>query len=423
VKVLVLSNLYPPDFIGGYEVACKQVVDALLVRGHDVRVLTTVPRLPVKRVDHVLRRLRLADEWNPNVLGLFAVNHLMVHSHSRFVDAHNVHKLIRTIQEWTPDVAYLGSLVGVGGLGLLGSLQQLGVPWVWQLGDCMPALLCTGRRGFYPGLAAEYSRLARGSYICVSSTVKQEIERHGITLTGSVTLLPYWITGERPEPRRTYYDNGHLRVMSAGSVNRDKGTDILIEAAARLRGLGVSNFSVDVYGKVGDPSLAHLIRERGLQEIVKLKGPRPHAELIDLYESYDIFVFPTAEREPFGMVPLEASARGCVPLITSRCGISEWLVQGVHCLKASRSPEAFARVLFNVATGEIPLAPIARRAAEASWREFHLDAIVPRIESVLASAALPGRKPLGLDRVSNLYRMARMAEQVAEGLVEEAMGA
>ena len=181
---------------------------------------------------------------------------------------------------------------------------------------------------------------ARGSYICVSTTVKHDIERHGIALTGSVTLLPNWITGERPEPRQAYYESGHLRVMSAGSVNRDKGTDILIEAAARLRSLGVKNFSVDVYGKIGDPSLTHLIREHGLlREIVRLMGPRPHAELTALYGSYDILVFPTAEREPFGMVPLEASARGCVPIITSRCGVSEWLVHGVHC----RESVSFAR--------------------------------------------------------------------------------
>ena len=423
MNVLVLSNLYLPDFIGGYEVACKQVVDALLARGHDVRVLTSVPRTPVPKVAHVLRRFRLADEWNPNVLGLFAVNHLMVHAQSRFVNAHNVYELTRTVQDWAPDVAYLGNLVGLGGLGLVCALQHLGVPWVWQLGDCAPALLCAGRRGPYPGLAAEFSRSSRGAYICVSQSVRRETERHGIALNGRIEILPYWITGSRPAPRRSHYQGGHLRVMSAGSVNRDKGTDILIEAAARLRTLGVTDFSVDIYGKVGDPSLAHMIRALGLEEFVTLKGPRPHAELTELYSKYDVFVFPTSEREPFGMVPIEAAARECVPLITRRCGVSEWLVHGVHCLKAARNPEAFASALVDVSTGAIPLAPIARRASEAAWRDFHLDAIVPKIESVLADSAIPNRVRIDPKSASDLYRMARMAEHLAEGLVEEAMGA
>ena len=61
MRILVLSNLYPPDFIGGYELGCRRVVDALLARGHEVRVLTTAPRTPVPPVPHVHRTLHLTD--------------------------------------------------------------------------------------------------------------------------------------------------------------------------------------------------------------------------------------------------------------------------------------------------------------------------------------------------------------------------
>jgi hypothetical protein len=57
VKILVLSNLYPPDFIGGYELACEQAVDALIARGHEVRVLTSVARRLVPTAPHVKRIL------------------------------------------------------------------------------------------------------------------------------------------------------------------------------------------------------------------------------------------------------------------------------------------------------------------------------------------------------------------------------
>ena len=68
MKVLALSNLYPPDVIGGYELACAQAVDGLLARGHDVRVLTGAPRQPMPRVSHVLRDFRLSDIYNDYVL-------------------------------------------------------------------------------------------------------------------------------------------------------------------------------------------------------------------------------------------------------------------------------------------------------------------------------------------------------------------
>jgi glycosyltransferase involved in cell wall biosynthesis len=206
--------------------------------------------------------------------------------------------------------------------------------------------------------------------------------------------------------------------MSAGSVNRDKGVDVLIEAAHQLRRLGVDRFVMDVYGKVGDPTLPEMMSEYDLGGHVTLRGPRPHHELIELYGRYDVFAFPTQEREPFGLVPLEAASRGCVPVITRRCGIAEWLVHGVHCLKAERTAGSFAKVLRDLADGSVPLEPVGRRAEEAAWRDFHLDNIVPRIERVLREAS--ARSRAGAGPPGDAYRLARLAEHVAEGLVREA---
>lgn len=40
MRILVLSDLYPPVSLGGYEVAAREVSDALAARGHEVWVLT-----------------------------------------------------------------------------------------------------------------------------------------------------------------------------------------------------------------------------------------------------------------------------------------------------------------------------------------------------------------------------------------------
>ena len=41
MRILVVSNLYPPHHIGGYELCCKEAVDGLRKRGHEVWVLTS----------------------------------------------------------------------------------------------------------------------------------------------------------------------------------------------------------------------------------------------------------------------------------------------------------------------------------------------------------------------------------------------
>ena len=47
--ILVLSNMYPPHHLGGYELSCRDVVDRWRAHGHDVTVLTGTMRLPGRR--------------------------------------------------------------------------------------------------------------------------------------------------------------------------------------------------------------------------------------------------------------------------------------------------------------------------------------------------------------------------------------
>jgi hypothetical protein len=41
VRLHLLSNLYPPDVLGGYELLAADVAARLRARGHEVRVVTT----------------------------------------------------------------------------------------------------------------------------------------------------------------------------------------------------------------------------------------------------------------------------------------------------------------------------------------------------------------------------------------------
>jgi glycosyltransferase involved in cell wall biosynthesis len=423
VKILALSNLYPPDVQGGYELGCSQVVDALRARGHDVVVAAAAPRQPVASEPHVRRVFGLVDEWNVHAMGRAPLVVNVKAAASRLVSAHNIHVLTQELGRFDPDVVLVSNILGLGGLGLIACLQFLKVPWVWHLGDCIPSMLCS-RFGVFdrpiPALAAEFSRRFPGHFIVVSQQLRDQIESLGVFLKGDVEVLPYWIVGARPavQPSRQHRGAGEpLRVMSAGQVTRGKGIDLLIEAVAKLRDCGIGSVSLDIYGEVDDPCFGSLIGARNLGGRVRLMGARPHAELLRLYGAYDVFAFPTREREPFGLVPLEAAARGCVPIVTRRCGIAEWLVDGVHCLKAARTAEAFASVLRAIIEGRIDLEPIARRAQVAAWRDFHIDTILPRIERKLALAA---RQPRGRGGTfGEAYRMARMAEQLTQVLLQE----
>jgi glycogen synthase len=421
VKVLVLSNLYPPDFIGGYELCCRQIVDGLLDNGHTVEVLTAPPRTPCPAVNHVSRRFELANCFD---------RHGMIHStpetremwrgRAAFVNAHNVHVLIETLQRFEPDVVYLWHLFGLGGLGLLAALQYLRMPWVWTLEDCVPRMLCCLGDYAPPALAAAYSRLVRGSYLAVSDRVVNEITAGGVELHDKLEMIPNWMLGERPPERTRFYRPGErLRIVSTGYVDRHKGVHLLIEAAARLRDRGYDNFSLDIFGKIGDASIPLMSHQLGLDRWVTFRGVWSQADLPKHYQQagYDLFAFPTYEREPYGCSPMEAAAYGAVMAMTQSCGIGEWFVDGVHCLKIARTAEAFAELFQKVITGEVDLEPIARRTAAVVWRDFSLNKLLPRIERALQTAAKQDRQ--GGGNANDAYRLALLAEKLTAVMIQE----
>ena len=65
MRILVVTNLFPPHYLGGYEILCGQVCRALEERGEEVFVLTSdhgiaaeeernSPGLPASRVERSL---------------------------------------------------------------------------------------------------------------------------------------------------------------------------------------------------------------------------------------------------------------------------------------------------------------------------------------------------------------------------------
>src|SRR5688572_32391011 len=83
MRILALTNLYPPHYLGGYELICYMVVNELRARGHDVEVITS---------DHVVsgkssvqekgieRALRIHGFYGHPWLNIAGLRHLERHN-------------------------------------------------------------------------------------------------------------------------------------------------------------------------------------------------------------------------------------------------------------------------------------------------------------------------------------------------------
>ena len=56
MRILIVSNLYPPHHIGGYELGCRDVVEGLKARGHEVKVLTSTYGVGKRKCDGDVHR-------------------------------------------------------------------------------------------------------------------------------------------------------------------------------------------------------------------------------------------------------------------------------------------------------------------------------------------------------------------------------
>lgn len=393
MRILIVTNLYPPGDIGGYELACSQAAGFLSKMCHDVLVLTSQPGInppePPGAQLAIERRLAISPVFDATRLQHHALPVLQrLEAQSQWVDGHNAGALIETVERFRPDVAYLWNLVGIGGLGLVSALRILDIPWVWHLCDRVPFQLCSERGQLLPPMAEAFGHLVEGRWIVLSDQLRAEIGAAGVPLPGRVTKLPLWVDTEGvdvafPAPA----GDRPLRLAFAGQVAAHKGADLVVEAAAELHRRGI-RMSLDLWGEVIDHELPGRAAAAGLGDRVVFHGARPHAEVLGGMAGCDLLLFPTWPREPFGIVPAEAAAVGTPPIL-SPSGVAEWLDDGVHALHVRRDVASVVDAVLRVDRGEVDLVELARRGASRVRSDMDIESIMPSVESELRDVARP----------------------------------
>ncbi|ACS86458.1 glycosyltransferase family 4 protein [Musicola paradisiaca] len=391
MKIMVISNLYPPYYLGGYELGCKSIVNGLVKRGHDVVVLTSPSHVPEEKISQsdqsspvILRRLQLKsfqpiNSPHENVL---KVNHL----EAMLTNYANTAMVLDAIQEYKPDCVYLFNLVGIGGLAILDALNSISAPWVLHLMDRAPETLQFGfSKDVLSIFNAQNGNLYKhGKIISMTKHLVDEIELLcKFTFSNKIDLVPGWVDIEKTFFKREYTRSEKLRFVTAGAVQSHKGIDIIVETAALLRKNRVENFNIEIYGDGNIAYYVDLAKQYGVSDLVSFLGPRTQPELIDIYKASDAFLFPTWEREPFGFAPIEAAAVGCIPIITATCGAAERLVGNVHCLKIERSAASLFETLRRFCRHEIDVERIGTNAQVITREDLHFDTCLEQVESIL----------------------------------------
>jgi glycosyltransferase involved in cell wall biosynthesis len=395
MRVLVLSNLYPPNAMGGYELSCRDVVDRWRRRGHEVTVLTTAGRVsgvvePPADEPHVRRTLQWY--WSEHAFLRPALRERLAIERSNLAE-------LRAALAQGIDVVSVWHLGGMP-LGLLTAVEQAGVPAVLNICDDWPDY---GRRA--DAWTSAWARLpgplrAAGARLLRVPTSVPDLDLHPASFVSAFTRAALRTRTPWDFPDSDVVGSGvdlddfpwctrdlatwNGRLLCVGRVEPRKG----FRTAVELLGL-LPDVRLRIAG-VADPEhlqqLTALAEQLGATDRLVV-GPVPRRELRELYRDADALLFPSAWDEPFGLVPLEAMTQGTPVVATRRGGSAEYLVDGTNCLAvpAGDAPALAAAVSRLAGDPRLrsKLAAGGRRTAAAHT----VDVLAERLEALHLRAA------------------------------------
>ncbi|MFL5909268.1 MAG: glycosyltransferase [Gaiellaceae bacterium] len=376
MRLLGLTNAYPPGSPGGYSEIAADVMDGLAARGHGSTML--VARMPeyaglagdagshggvhVRRdLDYVLAAWRRPmPAWRA------------VRNDRRVVG--------EAIAADRPDAAVVWHMRGVV-KAPLGVLHDAQVPVFYMLHDLW-ALYEKPGSIYVPWGRLGTSRIEKEGHVCfVSDWLRDEYARRGFrprrshVVRAGVDIEKYASARTRPASIPPQ------KILFAGRLHPDKGLHTVIEAMKEVD----HAYELTVAGRDHIQSYADRLRATAGERVHWL-GAVPRTEIVRMLGEHDILIYPSTGPETYGLGILEAFAAGAIVVSSASGGPAEYVVPGENALTFEPGDAAgLAQQLTRLAEApELPQRLIAQGHATA--RSLSMGTMIDEVERLLLDA-------------------------------------
>lgn len=340
MRLLVATDQWAPDTIGGSARVAAATAHELAVKGHEVVVLApSVPSLPkVESIGGVQLRREIRRGILPQTFGDVVETRRAAERLDGRFDVLVAHQATNAVglRRARPDEP-------------LAFVFHASVPLEQQF---MRPRLSVPRRmaslALAPAFAAlEKRAVAAADRVLVLSEFSRNllVEHHPnardrVEVVGGGVEVPEPTAIDRDSARRALGvpAGGHL-LLTVRRLDPRMGLEELLHAAARLRDEGL----VFLLVVAGDGMLAARLERLGadldLVDRIRFLGRVTDRKLQELYAAADLFVLPTVAYEGFGMATLEALAAG-VPVVGTPVGATPELLLPLDRRFVARAPDA-----------------------------------------------------------------------------------
>ncbi len=323
-KVRILFTRFPLEStFGGAEIQTLSLMEGLRAAGHEVGFLGSCPTLLSACAERDIPTMKL-DIGEPPVTKCGALSFLW--------RKRKMKKLL--LQELDTRRSTFDTIVMLSlseKILVTEEADRLGARVLWIEHDRVGPWLTKN-----PWLPALRRAAAHATTVCVSNLSRRTYLGLGWPVKRTVAI-PNGIDLARFPAREQEPKNAVPRIGCVARLSPEKGVDVLIDAAAPLLGAIVS-----IVGKGGEEEkLRALIKERGARDRIGIKPAEEN--LPAFYRNLDLFVLPSSDHDPFGLVAAEAMATGVATIVTDACGIADELTDGKDALVVKAGDAAALR--------------------------------------------------------------------------------
>ncbi len=340
MRILYLSNLYPPYVRGGAEYLGEEVVKELVRQGYKVAVVTTVPWPSVKKLSPELRQEEGVDVYRFYPLNFYHyLNASKFFYPFRFLwqlinlwNWHTGYVLKKIIHEFKPDQAISFNLMGLG-FNVPRLLNKLKIPHTHVLHDVQllhPTGLFIWGQIYRSWSMKVYQKITGWLFEPVLTVISpsiwllQEHQQRGFFKHSHIRVLPNPVPPFQATPHiKTTAEP--LRLLYVGQFEFHKGVFWLVEQIKRLKQRNFILHLVAVGQKSRVTELKHLIGEDNRFVVHDLMS---QSEIDALYQSSHLSIIPSLCYENSPTSITKSLLAGTPVLAVNLGGIPELVEEG-----------------------------------------------------------------------------------------------
>lgn len=365
MKIAIIVESFPPQNMGGMEMAAYNIAKHLSKRNHEVHVITSGDNgLPKERIynEVCVHYIKLCKTKIGIILFWIGI--------------------IISLKKIHPDIIHIHSISS----GLPGFLAKLflKIPYIvtchgsdvylkWKLKKMRANLVLKNANGV----------------TALTNHMREEVQkiysREVIVIPNGIDLNRFTILSTQGFRSRLGIKKNEKIIIFVGTLRPVKGVKYLIQAMKTIIQEKTTIRLILVGNGDEKQGLQEIVRELNLEKNIRFVGEVPNENIPMYLAAADIFVLPSLS-EGFPIVVLEAMASGLPIVATDVTGLAEIIKDGVNgFLIEPRHPEDIAeKILFLLSNNEV-LHRIAIQNKE-EVKEYAWDNIIKEFEGIYSKA-------------------------------------